>query len=150
MKHLENNLEHMNMLLLFSLEVEQIYFKVLATVKDDNLEAILKDAIASNRKFNAALKAEIVKFGGTPASYRKQNIKLNATHFRFKRALNNIEDSSYVIIELCKIKELNIKACNALLQERHLPLSVCKLLIAQKDDIQAFIGVIKTRGELVA
>ena len=67
---------------------------------------------------------------------------------KFKELLDT--DNEYELLnEISKIKRRNIAAYNKLLQERNLSLSLCKLLVKQRDSVQMSLNSLTTKKAIL-
>lgn len=128
-------LNKLNGLLIMNHEVETTYIEALEYVYKDNLETYFRARSLERKEFTKALQIEIKKFDKKPENFENQNIDFSEIRTNFKNFLLFKRETD-LINEVYEIKNLTIKAYNNLLVERDSPLSLCKLLVKHRDQIQ--------------
>ncbi|MEW4925705.1 DUF2383 domain-containing protein [Algibacter sp. 2305UL17-15] len=149
MGHLERHLEKMNKLLHLSYEVENIYLDVYEAINDEDLKVFFRNTSFFRNEFSRVLRGEIILLGGTPIHFGELHNELNRFSVRIKKLID-ADFESELLDQVCMIKKLSIAAYNDVLQERNLPLGVCKILIEQRDEIQKTLNTIRVEEQLVA
>lgn len=144
MEHLEKIFRRVNELLIMNYEVEIIYLEAHDIVNDEDLKAFFREKNFERNEFGRALKREVIKLGGSPKGLDDLSDRYYRGWMKFKELLDT--DNEFEILkEISKIKRLNIAAYNKLLQERNLSLSLCKLLVKQRDSIQMSLNSLRTK-----
>lgn len=149
MKNIEKQILLVNDLLRFNYEAEKFYLDAFSIVSDVSLKIFFKNTSFYRNKFCKALRSEIINHGGTPVVFENTSIKLNRSLMRLKHSVNT-ENKVGLIDEICNVKQQTIFAYNNLLQQRNLPLSICKVLVEQRDKIQETLNTIQAKKQLVA
>lgn len=148
MEHLEKIFRRVNELLIMNYEVEIIYLEAHDIVNDEDLKTFFRERNFERDEFGRALKREVVKLGGSPKGLNDLSDRYYKGWKKFKELLDT--DNEFELLnEICKIKRLNIAAYNKLLQERNLSLSLCKLLVRQRDNIQMSLNSLQTKKAIV-
>lgn len=142
-------LKKLNALLIMNYEVEQAYFEAYKCVNKEDLKSYFKALSRERNEFDKTLRLEIDKFNGElpslgTASRVSPKIEIN---FRDSLFLGN---EMNLINEVYEIKYLTVEAYDNLLIERGAPLSLCKLLVKQRDQIQDGLIAIKRESVFVA
>lgn len=144
------HLGKLNNLLNINYEIEKIYLEALENVTDDNLKTFFRARGYERLEFGNELRLEIEKFGGVPIhSGLISNNGLYKIWMNFKN-LVLMENEGNLLDEVYKLKELNVEQYNNLLREMNVPLSICKLLVKQRDAIEATMNAIKRHEAFVA
>lgn len=148
MKSSEKILEKLNNLLLMNYGAEKMYLEALELATDDNLKAFFRERGFERNEFGRQLRAEIEKLNGKPKQFSTLSADLNSIwlHFKNNLLLNNETD---LMEEIYKLKDLTIERYNKLLMEINLPLSVCKILVKQRDSIYTNMNAMKREEEFV-
>lgn len=149
MKRSQKSLDRINSLLYLNYEVENIYLEVLDNIYNKEIRTFFKTTGFYRSEFSSVLKSEILKFGGNPIEFDKLSRNFSRILKTFKSQLES--DNEFELMKgICKIKKISIDAYNNVLQERNLPLSVCKVLVGQRDNIEETLNLIKVKEQLVA
>lgn len=149
-KHSEKVITKANNLLMMNYEVEKIYKDAHDIVVDENLKSFFKELAFERNKFISALEKETIKLGEKPQSFKGLN-KLSRAYYilwRNLRPLLKENNSPELLDQICNIKEWSIDNYNDLLQEFNLSLSLCKLLVEQRDLIHYKMNSLKVRETL--
>ena len=149
MRYLERHLDKMNKLLHLSYEIEKIYLEVFGTINDEDLKTFFRNTSFFRNEFSRVLRDEIIMLGGNPIHFGGLRNELNRFSVRIKKLLD-ADHEPELLDQVCMIKKISIAAYNDVLQERNLPLAVCKTLIEQRDEIQKTLHIIKVEEQLVA
>ncbi|MDO6761456.1 DUF2383 domain-containing protein [Tamlana sp. 2_MG-2023] len=150
MKKNKRILMNLNGLLMVNQEVEKIYLELVDKVTDDELKYYFRTNSLKRKEFSEALKVEILNLGG---SCNKVGIQASSELSKFWMNVRNFvllnDGEENLINEVREMQSLAINKYNELLRMLGLPLSVCKLLVKQRDIIQDSKDVIE-RQELFA
>lgn len=149
MKYLKRNLERLNNLLQLNCEVEEVYQHASNMVDDNELRAMFKMYSIQRHEFSNELKFQIEKLGSTPL-LKEGLSRINNRILMKIGSLIEGGDLNDILHEINKVEQMSISSYNIFLQERNVPLSVCKLLIEQRDSFQRNINTIKVKEALVA
>ncbi|WP_136480353.1 PA2169 family four-helix-bundle protein [Cognatitamlana onchidii] len=148
MKRIEHITSKMNDLLIMNAEVEKMYLELFNKLNDYELKTLIKERAEQRNEFNKDLKFEIIELGGKPKYAKAAKSEFYKFWMNFRNLLL-LEDNKDLFYELYDLKELSVKKYNDILQEMHLPLSSCKLLIRQRDNIQDAMDALKREEHLV-
>jgi len=149
MKHLDKILSQLNELLVMNYEVEKIYLEAHDIANDEDLKTFFRDRNIERNEFGSALRQEIIELGGSLKELSNLSNRYQKVWMSFKELLDT--DNEYELLnEIGKLKRQNIAAYNLLLQEINLSLSLCKLLVKQRDSIQMSLNSLRTNDVLVA
>ncbi len=144
MKYLDKNLDKMNNLLYLNYEVKQIYLELFQRSEDETLEIFFKEIDTLRSEFIKVLKKQIIEFAGKPITFDKISKRFNRVLVNPNRWFD-INDPEKVIVKVHDIEKTSVAACNNLLQEHHLPVSVCKTLIGFIDKVQGILNTMRTK-----
>ncbi|MBU2949933.1 PA2169 family four-helix-bundle protein [Tamlana agarivorans] len=138
MKKQKRILLNLNALLIVNQEVERIYLELEGKVLDEDLKYFFKANSVKRKEFVEALKVEILKLGG---SFDNEEVQASSSELsKFWMKVRNVvllnDSEEKIIKEVSEMQSLAINRYNELLRMLGLPLSVCKLLIKQRDIIQ--------------
>ena len=135
MAYSENFSNKLNDLLNINYEVEKIYLKAFNNVTDDALKTFFKERQIKRSEFSIELRKEIAKHNIAPKSvnvlskyYYKNQMNISDNDF-----LNNEDNLLAVVFRSIKASK---DMYNELLRENSLPLTLCRTLIKQRDNIQ--------------
>ncbi|MFD0990203.1 DUF2383 domain-containing protein [Mariniflexile jejuense] len=148
MKSSEKILEKLNNLLIMNYGVEKVYLEALELATDDNLKAFFRERGFERNEFGRQLRAEIEKLNGKPKHFGNLSSGLNNIWLNLKNHLL-LNNESELMDEIYKLKELTIDRYNMLLMEINLPLSVCKILMKQRDSVYSHMNAMKRQEEFV-
>lgn len=141
-KRYDRILIKLNDLFVMNHQVEETFAKVQDNVEDRNLQSFVKEKIIERNQFGESLENELKKLetktNNSLVLARRNGLK----KFNFKRLLN-FNDDIDLLKQVYKMMQLSVKKYNELLMEMHLPLSLCKLLIRQRDRIQNSLEVMQ-------
>lgn len=143
------HLGKLNNLLNMNYEIEKIYLEALEHVTDDNLKTFFRARGYERHEFGNELRLEIEKFGGNSVHSGPISRDLYKIGMHF-RNLMLMENESDLLDEVFKLKQLNLEHYNDLLREMNMPLSICKLLVKQRDAIETTMHAIKRHEAFVA
>lgn len=149
MKHRTKILSNLNELLLINYEAEKIYLEALNIVNNENLKSFFRERGFERNEYGRQLRLEINNLGGEPKhiegfSEDYYNIWLN---FR-KNLKDELEEE--LLNYVCRIKRMSLDMYDKLLHLHRLPISLCKLLVEQRDSIESAMKLIKANEKLVA
>ncbi|GAB1855204.1 hypothetical protein MHTCC0001_00370 [Flavobacteriaceae bacterium MHTCC 0001] len=150
MKYLQRNLDRLNNLLYINLQVKNIYDELISTTTAEELRIFFTRSSVDLDMLCSVLEKQIVKLGGEPKQYKSLNRFYKGVLISLKNNLEDEDAGESLKYKLCELEELSINSYDAFLEEMHIPLSVCKMLIGQRDKIQQRIYSIRTREILVA
>jgi len=148
MKYLKRNLDKLNDLLNLNYQVEQIYDDLLEDVNDEDIITLIRRRRFERKQNSDMLRKKIIELKGFPKSFEALDNIYYRSLFNIKKLINK-EETNKAIDKLCRIEEQSIANYNAFLQERNVPLSICKILVVQRDRIQKSLNKLKVR-EMVA
>ncbi|GAA4232948.1 hypothetical protein GCM10022291_08840 [Postechiella marina] len=141
-KRYDRILIKLNDLFVMNHQLEETFAKVQDNVEDRNLQSFVKQKIIERNQFGESLENELKKLetktNNSLVLARRNGLK----KFNFKRLLN-FNDDIDLLKQVYKMMQLSVKKYNELLMEMHLPLSLCKLLIKQRDRIQNSLEVMQ-------
>lgn len=149
MRYLKRNLEKLNSLLQLNHEMKTIYEMASHIALGAELEALLERYSFQRSEFSNDLKAQILDMGGKPSIQDR----LSSVNNQFLDVINRLvmdNEVDKILRHICNIEQMSIDNYNNFLQELHIPVSVCKLLIGQRDDFQNNISIIETKEVLEA
>lgn len=149
MKHIEFILEKLNDLLILNEEVEKAYNKASNMVEDSYYKAFSKERSIERGEFARLLKKELRKLEGKSDNLiaikrRGQLIRTN-----YKSSLK-IENESGFLARIYDIELLSVRNYDEFLSQMNLPLSLCKLVLKQRDIIQTRLHAIERGEEIYA
>jgi hypothetical protein len=149
-KHSEKVISKANNLLRMNYEAEKMYTDAYNIVKEDDLKYFFRELALEKGKFIKALQKETVYLSDKLESFEGLN-KLSRTYYIFWKNLRPLlkeNNTPELIDQICNINEWSIVNYNDLLQEFNLSLSLCKLLVEQRDLLQYKINTLKVREAL--
>ena len=149
-KHSEKVIAKANNLLMMNYEAEKIYLDAHDIVDDDNLKSFFRELAFERNEFVRALRNETINLGEKPKSFEGLN-KLSRAYYIFWKNLRPLlkeTNTAELIDQICSIKEWGIDNYNDLLQEFNLSLSLCKLLVEQRDLLHYKMNSLKVRETL--
>lgn len=133
----------LNDLLLMNHQVGKTFFKLQNNVGDDSLKSYFDKKVIERNQFGELLQEELKKIETKVDTLPlMQNRRNHLRMLNLKKVLH-IENNLDLFKQVYKVLQLSIKKYNELLMEMHLPLSLCKLLIKQRDHIQSSLDLIK-------
>lgn len=148
MRNREKILNKLNDLLVTNEGLENIYEEASKAAVGESLKTFFAERAEERRKYNQKLGVEMKKLLGDsslPKGSANGSYKISMAF----RNLIFMKDHNLIVNEICRIKEISINKYNALLSELNLPLSLCKLLSAQRDNIQSNMNAIKRLEHLI-
>ncbi|KAB1067986.1 DUF2383 domain-containing protein [Tamlana haliotis] len=136
MKNNSNILLNLNSLLVMNYEAEKVYVELVDNVDDDELIYFFKENSAKRKTFIDALKSEILKLDGDYNTGVRAPSELYHSWLRIRKLMIKPGNDEGLIREIRATQTVTIEKYNDLLRMLGLPLSVCKLLMIQRDVIQ--------------
>lgn len=148
MKTSEKILAKLNNLLIMNYQIETMYLEAHEMAADNHLKAFFRERGLERNDYNRQLKTEIIKLEGKPKKFNGLSSNFDKMWHEFKTLLllNNEDDLMDVVYAL---KRMSIEKYNDVLREINLPLSVCKLLVKQRDSIYSNMNAMKRHEEFV-
>lgn len=149
-RHPERVIYKLNSLLMMYHEAVKIYSDARDITNNEALKIFFNQLITERNQNISALRTEVVKLNVKPQNFEGLN-KLSRAYFLF---WNNIKpllkhkDTSKVLDQICSLKVWSIDNYNDLLEEHNLPLSLCKILVEQRDFIHSRMNGIKAKQTL--
>ena len=128
--------------------MENIYTEAFKTIENEGLKLFFEEQSQECKKYSDQLVTEIEKLVGKSKfseAIGKESYKVSMNF----RSLIFLKDHDRLLKQVYRIKYLTINKYNTLLSELNLPLSVCKLLVEQRDSIQAAMNAIKRSENLI-
>ena len=141
MKHSGRILDKINNLLDANYEVEKIYSEIFKTVSNESIKKFFKERQIKRHEFSRELITEIDKHDIIPKSVSSLNNYYNKKQSKGKD-IEILNSGNSLLFEVFRLKNESLDTYNELLTEMSLPLSICKALIKQRDDIQATIQIL--------
>jgi len=148
MRNKEKILNKLNDLLITNQGLEDIYEEASKAVVGESLKAFFTERAEERRRYNQKLSKEMEKLVGNAKPLKNSANGSYKVSMAF-RNLIFMKDHRLIVNEVCRIKEISINKYNALLSELNLPLSLCKLLSAQRDNIQSNMNAIRRLEHLI-
>lgn len=146
MKNIAHIVEKLNDLLVLNEEVEIVYNKISEKLKFVDNKAYAKQRGVERAKFVGLLKKELVKIGGDAYEneivLKRRNNLMRANYKKYFKIENDLD----FISKVYEMEVLSVNKYDDLLAQINLPLTLCRMLLKQRDGIQARIHVIE-RGE---
>lgn len=146
MKHSERVLDKINNLLDVNYEAEKIYSEIFKSVPNESLKKFFKDRQTKRREYNKELVNEIDRHGIIPKSASLLNNYYNKLQKR-ESDFENSNNGDYLLFEVFRLKKETVNKYDELLREMSLPLSLCKALVKQRDNIQATMQILARNEE---
>ncbi|TYA70006.1 ferritin family protein [Seonamhaeicola marinus] len=145
MKNVTHIVEKLNDLLILSEEVENTYVKVSEKLKFTDNIAYSKKIGAERGKFVQFLKKELDKIdkgGETTLALKRRNHLIRTNYKKYFKIGNDLD----FLEKVYEMEVLSVNKYDDLLSQINLPLTLCRMLLKQRDSIQARLHVIE-RGE---
>ena len=144
-RHSKKVITKANNLLMMNHEAEKIYTDAHDIVDNGELKSFFRELAFERNEFVRALRRETIKLGGKPQSFEGLN-KLSRAYYIFWKNLRPLlkgNNTPELLDQICSMKEWSIDNYNNLLQELNLSLSLCKLLVEQRDLLYSKMNSIK-------
>jgi uncharacterized protein YdaT len=139
----------LNDLLNINYEVEKIYLEIFKSISNEAMKRFFKERQIKRNEFSAELRNEISKHNIAP-----QSVNVLSKYYNQDQVNNRKKDFSdnkdYLLFEVLKLKKESIDKYNELLRENSLPLSLCRALVKQRDNIQDTMRVLDRENILIA
>ena len=150
MKYSEKIIGKLKQLMLINDEAEKIYVHAISTVKKKSLKTFFITRANERRTHVKLIADEILRLNGNLNDVKSTKTDFPQVHKYLKKML--LKNNENELLEAVYfLEKRSIDKFNAVLSEPGLPLSTCKILIKQKDTIEASLYSIKRReDELVA
>ena len=150
MKYSEKIIDKLKQLMLINDEAEKIYLFAISTVKKKSLKDFFSKRVIERRAHVKFLGNEIIRLNGNLEGVKSTKTDFPQVHKYLKKMLQKNNENE-LLEAVYFLEKRSIDKFNAVLSEPGLPLSTCKVLIKQKDTIEASLYSIKRReDELVA
>ena len=147
MKQIEQILEKLNDLLILNEEVENAYTKANHIVTNAFHKSFSKEKSQERGRFVKSLKNELNKIekkaGNIALKRRDHVVRLNF------RSFLKIENDNRFIRKVYEIELLSIQKYDELLAQMNMPLSLCRLLLKQRDQIQEKLYIMERDNEIL-
>lgn len=138
----------LNDLLLMNHQVEKTFTKVQKDVVDDGLKFFFKEKASERNRFGELLQGELKKLELKAEKSIMLSRRNQLTTLNFRNLLR-FDDDVDLFKQVYNVMELSVEKYNELLMEMNLPLSLCKMLIRQRDYIQSSSDLIKMEAAVV-
>lgn len=150
MKYSEKIIGKLKQLMLINEEAEKIYVYAIDTVNKKSLKVFFNKRVIERRTHVKLLGNEIIRLNGNLENIKSTKTDFPQVHKYLKKML--LKNNENELLEAVYfLEKRSIDKFNAVLSEPGIPLSTCKILIKQKDTIEASLYSIKRReDELVA
>lgn len=145
MKGANNFISKLNELIIMNDEVEKTYGKILKNGSSEAFISFFKDKITMRNQFGKLLLKEVNKLEVKDQKSIMLTRRYKLIRTDMKKTLQ-VNSNRSLQNEVFRIELLSIEKYNELLMEMNLPLTICKLLIKQRDAIQYTSRLIE-RGE---
>lgn len=149
MKRYDRILTKLNDLSLMNYQVEKTYAKAVKDVTDERMKTFFKEKGAERKQFDALLQVEIKKLESKVDNALMINRRNHLVKMNIKN-LMDFENERELLNAVYKITELSIEKYNELLMEMHMSLSLCKLLIKQRDHMQSSLHLIRRQEAVLS
>lgn len=126
----------LNDLLNMNYEVEKIYLEAFNSTTDETLKVFFKERQVKRSEFSLELRKEIDNHNIAPRSVHVLNKYYHKNQMNDDINNDLLNDNDAILVEIFRSLQTSIDGYNELLREINLPLSLCKILIRQRDDIQ--------------
>lgn len=148
MKRIDNILEKLNDLLILNEEIENAYTKAINMVTDSFYKQFSNERSLERKGYVNSLKKELNKLekkaGNAVALKRRDHVvRLNFRNFL------KIEDENKFLRKVYDIELLSVQKYDELLAQMNMPLSLCKLLLKHRDNIQARLFEMERDNEVI-
>jgi len=148
MKHSDRIFEKVNNVLTSNYEAEKIYSEISRTISGESLKIFFKERKIRRNNFNKVLINELDRHNIIPKSATTFSNYNNKKKLKGS-GVNLLNNGDQFLSEVIRLKNESLNRYNDLLLELSLPLSLCKALSKQRDDIQAAMLILAKEGELV-
>ncbi|WNH08303.1 hypothetical protein [Thalassobellus suaedae] len=145
-KRYDKILMKLNDLLLMNHEVEKIFSKIQYDDVDSSLKSFFKEKEIERSEFCTMLQNESKKLETKIDDSIMLNRRNHLTKLNLKKILRYDKDVD-LFRQVNNVMQLSIYEYNEFLMEMNLPLSLCKLLIKQRDCIESSLHHITREAE---
>ena len=145
LKQIEFILEKLNDLLILNEEVERAYSKASKMVGDKDYKAFSKKRSLERAAFASVLRNEFSKLEGKSKNLMALKRRGQLVRLKYKNSLK-IEKESGFLARIYDIEVFSIKNYDEFLTQMNLPLSLCKIVLKQRDQIEVALHAME-RGE---
>lgn len=147
-KRIENILEKLNDLLILNEEVENTYAKAINKVTDSFYKQFSNERSLERAEYIKSLKVELSKLerkARNPIALKRRDhiVRLNFREFL------KIENHNKFLRKVYEIELLSVQKYDELLTQMNMPLSLCKLLLKHRDNIQARLYEMERDNEVI-
>ena len=139
MKHPDRIIDKINNLLKSNYEAEKTYAEIFKIATNESIKKFFKERQIVTHQFNRELIHEIDKHHIIPKTVSALNNYNSKTQEKDIKFLNG---EHLILFEVFKLKNESLDLYNDLLLEMSLPLSLCKALVKQRDNIQSAIHIL--------
>ncbi|WP_282134534.1 DUF2383 domain-containing protein [Seonamhaeicola maritimus] len=147
MKRIGQIVEKLNELVILNEEVENAYKKASSKLENNYTKTYAKEKSLERGEFVRFLKIELTKLEANDENLIALKRKFHMVRLNFRKFIK-IENDAEFLGKVYEIEVLSINKYDDLLSQINLPLTLCKLLLKQRDFLQARLHVME-RGELV-
>ena len=141
MKHPDRIFDKINNLLKANYEAERTYAEIFKIATSESLKKFFKERQIITHQFNRELIHEINKHNIIPKSASTLN-SYNNNKLEKGKDIKFLNGEHLILFEVFKLKNESLDLYNDLLLEMSLPLSICKALVKQRDNIQSAIHIL--------
>ena len=135
MKYSENFSIKLNDLLNMNFEVEKFFLEAFNNATDNTLKTFFKERQIKRSEYSMEIRNEISKNNIAPKSVNVLN-SYNYKNQRNTKSKDVLINEENLLVVVFRLINDSIERYNELLSEMNLPLSFCKILAKQRDDIQ--------------
>ncbi|APY10604.1 hypothetical protein BWZ22_04840 [Seonamhaeicola sp. S2-3] len=148
MKRIDNILEKLNDLLILNEEIENAYTKAINMLTDSFYKQFSNERSLERSGYVKSLKNELHKLekkAENPVALKRRDhvVRLNFRNFL------KIEDENKFLRKVYDIELLSVQKYDELLTQMNMPLSLCKLLLKHRDNIQARLFEMERDNEVI-
>ena len=148
MKRSDRIFEKVNNLLTANYKAEKIYSEISRTISGEPLKMFFKERKIKRHNFNKVIINELDRHNIIPKA--ATTLGNYNTKMKLKDSgINLLNSGDQFQIEVIRLKNESLNRYNDLLLELSLPLSLCKALSKQRDDIQSAMLILSKDEELV-
>ncbi|WP_406682640.1 hypothetical protein N1F78_08030 [Seonamhaeicola sp. MEBiC1930] len=148
MKQINHILERLNELIILNEEVENAYVRASKSLVNSHNKTYATERGQEREKIVNLLKIELSKIEKSEANALAIKRKFHLMRLNFRKYFK-IENDPGFYVKVYEIEILSINKYDELLSQINLPLSLCRLLLKQRDSLQARLHIIE-RGEIEA
>lgn len=141
-KRYDKILIELNDLFLMNHQVGKIFLKIQDHVVDGSLKSFFKEKEVERNEFCKLLQNESNKLEEKIDNSIMLNRRNHLTKLNLKKLFHFNKDLD-LFMQVNRIMQLSIDKYNELLMEMNMPLSLCKLLVRQRDSVQSSMYLIE-------